>query len=231
MGRRIVCTDIHGCYHSFKSLLEEKVKLHPDDNLFFLGDAINKGPFSREVLDYLMAMDQDGYKLSLLRGNHEQELLNVLNGKTGLDIFVSKGGETLLNNFGVRHPGEIPEKYIRFIRGFEHYVELPDFFLVHAGFNFNKVNPFVDSEEMLNIRGYEVDLNKTNGRRIIHGHSPVALEEIKSTIAEKADKHFSIDAGCVYHRNPEQAHLVALDLDEWKLFIQPNIDVSSNYSG
>ena len=128
MGRRIVCTDIHGCYFSFKKLIEEQVRLDSEDTLFFLGDAINKGPFSKEVLDYLIAIRERGIKLHLLRGNHEQELLKAQNGQTSLDVFVSKGGQTLLKNFNIQHPAEIPERYLEFIRSFGYFIELPDFY-------------------------------------------------------------------------------------------------------
>lgn len=230
MGRRIVCTDIHGCYYSFKRLLEEQVRLRIEDTLFFLGDAINKGPFSKEVLDYLIAIQERGIKLQLLRGNHEEELLKVQSGQTKLDTFISKGGQTLLRNFNIQHPNEVPEKYIAFVRSFKYFLELPDFYLVHAGFNFEKANPFIDSEELLNIRDYEVDMEKTQNRWVIHGHSPTDLEQILSTFKLRNSLHYSLDAGCAYHHNLKQAHLLALDLDRWELFQQPNVDESSNYA-
>lgn len=229
MGRRIVCTDIHGCYNSFRALLEKQICLGTDDVLYFLGDAINKGPFSKEVLDYLITIRDRGIKLHLLRGNHEQELLKVQNGQTHLDTFISKGGQTLLRNFNIQHPNEVPARYIEFIRSFGYFLELPDFYLVHAGFNFDKVNPFIESEELLNIRDYKVDLEKTNNRWVIHGHSPTDLEQILITFEQKTSLHYSLDAGCAYHKNPRQAHLLALDLDRWKLYRQPNLDDSSNY--
>lgn len=230
MGRRIVISDIHGCFFSFKSLLEEKVKLQKSDQLYLLGDYINKGPHSRQVLDFLLELSQKEYHLEILRGNHEQELLKFLKGSTGLDSFISKGGNTLLKSFEITHPTELPSRYIDFIRSMGYFIELPDYYLVHSGFDFSKQNPFVESEEVLNIRNYTVDLQKTKGRKVIHGHSPTNLDKILHSLRQEEILHYSLDAGCVYRKDPKQAHLIALELDSWQVYQQPNIDPSPNYA-
>ncbi len=47
-GRRLVIPDVHGCYHSLLALME-KIQVGPEDQLFFLGDYVNKGPHNRKV--------------------------------------------------------------------------------------------------------------------------------------------------------------------------------------
>lgn len=230
MSRRIAVSDIHGCFYSFKRLLEEKVNLQKEDALYLLGDYINKGPYSKKVLDYLMDLRQGGYQLHLLRGNHEQELLNTLDGKSSMDSLMSKGGQTLLRSFEVAHPQEIPSLYVEFIRSMDYFFELPDFYLVHAGFDFAKENPFFESETLLNIRDYKVDLKKTKNRPLVHGHTPTDLEKIEESLRNRNSLHYSLDAGCAYKNNKNQAHLIALDLDSWQLFSQQNADPSSNYA-
>lgn len=230
MGRRIVMTDIHGCYYSFKNLLEQQVGLQKEDTLFLLGDYINKGPHSKMVLDYLLSLRESAFQVYMLRGNHEQELLHVYEGNKSLDNYLEKGGATLLSNFNVQHPAELPDPYIRFCRELSYFIVLPDFLLVHAGFDFNKENPFVPSEELLNIRDYAVDPGKTGGRPVIHGHSPTNLEQILKSLKQKDKLHYSLDAGCAYTGNPRQARLLALELNSWKVYCQPNIDPSDNYA-
>lgn len=229
MSRRILISDIHGCFYSFRSLLEERVKFSKEDHLYLLGDYINKGPHSKLVLDYLMELEGSGYSLTILRGNHEQELLNVLSGSTPLDVFISKGGITFLRSFNCNRPEEIPQKYVDFILSMPFFIKLPDFFLVHAGFNFSMQNPFNETEELLNIRNYETDLNKTGGRKVIHGHSPTNTDKILQSLNSR-ENHFSIDAGCAYIHNPQQGKLLALEINSWQHYLQPNIDQSSNYS-
>jgi serine/threonine protein phosphatase 1 len=226
---RWLLTDIHGCYHSLKALLEDKVGLKKQDQLYLLGDYISKGPYSKQVLDYLMALRENGYQLHMLRGNHEQEVLNVLKGTTSLTTFREKGGFTFLNNLGIAHPADIPDRYINFFDQLEWYFSLEDWLLIHAGFDFEEEDPFRLSDKLVNIRDYSVDLTKTAGRKLLHGHSPTDLAVIEESLVKKDALHISLDAGCVYKNNPKQAHLIALNLDEWQWKVQKNIDESDNY--
>ena len=81
---RYVSTDLHGCLLSFRHLVEHRLKLRPQDELYVLGDYVNKGPDSRGVLDYLMQLPQRGYRVHCLRGNHDQELLDAAQGHAHL---------------------------------------------------------------------------------------------------------------------------------------------------
>lgn len=229
MSRRFLTTDIHGCFYSFQAMVEQQLKLKKADTLYLLGDYINKGPYSKEVLDYLMHLSGAGYRLRMLRGNHEQLLLQVACGKADLEDYQDKGGQTLLKSFSIAHPQELPDKYLTLIDKLDWFFELDDFLLVHAGFDFKAKDPFSPSEEMLNIRDYRVDLEKTGQRIVLHGHSPTDYEQILLSLQRKDSLHYSLDAGCAYQNNPRQAHLLALDLDSWKAYLQPNIDPSDNY--
>ncbi len=226
---RWVITDIHGCFHSFKALLEQQIKLQARDTLFLLGDYISKGPFSKAVLDYLMQLQAAGFELHMLRGNHEQEILNVLEGTTSLTTLREKGGLTFLQNFNAAHPAEIPEHYIHFFNRLDWYYSQHDWLLVHAGFDFSADDPFIPADTLVNIRDYRVDLEKTAGKRVLHGHSPTDLEQIELTLRADTALHLSLDAGCVYKKNPRQGHLLALNLDSWQWKTQKNIDESDNY--
>lgn len=226
---RWVITDIHGCYHTLRALIETQVQLSRQDTLYLLGDYINKGPFSKQVIDYLLELQEKGFQLQLLRGNHEQEILNVVAGTTDLATLWQKGGQTFMANFGVEHPADIPKKYLHFFSSLEWYFALEDYLLVHAGFDFSAANPFQPSEALVNIRDYSVDLDKTAGRRVLHGHSPTALQQIETSLAKKQQLHMSLDAGCVYRKNTQQAHLLALNIDQWQWYSQKNIDDSDNY--
>ena len=71
MKKRWVIPDIHGCLNTLKALINEQIRPARYDELYFLGDYIDRGPDSKGVLDYLRALQKDEYTLTLLKGNHE----------------------------------------------------------------------------------------------------------------------------------------------------------------
>ncbi|MER3329086.1 MAG: serine/threonine protein phosphatase, partial [Candidatus Kapaibacterium sp.] len=118
---------------------------------------------------------------------------------------------------------EIKSKYIKFFEELEYYIELDDFILVHGGLNFNAENPLNDKKSMLWSRNLHIDKSKTNRKRLIVGHTPVKFKKVKRSLNEDIIK---LDGGCVYSKVKEkQGNLVALELNEMKLFRKYNIDM------
>jgi serine/threonine protein phosphatase 1 len=140
-GRRFVIPDIHGCYYSFKGLLD-KIKLAQSDHLFLLGD----------------------------------------------------------------------------------YFELDQYFLVHAGFNFNCDNPFEDFFSMVWIKDFEVDTNRVGTKKIIHGHYTTDLDTIKESIHSRS-RIIPLDNGCYLKKNEQKGNLLCLELGNMSLYIQENIEI------
>ena len=68
--RRFAVSDIHGCHKTFRNLLD-RLALTRDDELYLLGDFIDRGPGSKQVIDTVLALADDGYCVSSLMGNHE----------------------------------------------------------------------------------------------------------------------------------------------------------------
>ncbi|MRR37497.1 serine/threonine protein phosphatase, partial [bacterium] len=69
LSRRFVIPDIHGCALTLDRLLREVIHLKRRDELYLLGDYIDRGPRSREVLDILMGLAMKGYRVFPVRGN------------------------------------------------------------------------------------------------------------------------------------------------------------------
>ncbi len=67
---RYSISDIHGCANTLKALLNI-IGLNKTDELYLLGDYINRGNHSKEVVDFLIQLENEGYPLNLLKGNHE----------------------------------------------------------------------------------------------------------------------------------------------------------------
>ncbi len=223
MARHIAISDIHGCARTFEKLLFEVVALQSSDTLYLLGDYINKGPDSKGVIDIIFSLENQGFEVFCLRGNHEQYLIEGLNDPEKEIEFLSRGGIETLQSFGVDTIKGIPEKYLEFILNLGFYIDLEDYLLIHAGLDFKQKDLFQDEFAMLNTRVMKVDPSRIDGRQIIHGHVPTPLAAIETSLDFKYH-HISIDAGCVYRHIHALNHLIALDINVRKLYIQKNIE-------
>ncbi len=76
--RTIIIGDVHGCYNALCALLKKVQYDSLDDKLILVGDYIDRGPQIRETVDFVMELKASApYRVTLLRGNHEQMLLDV----------------------------------------------------------------------------------------------------------------------------------------------------------
>jgi len=101
MGRSLVIGDIHGQYQKLVSLLEH-AEYSSDDRLIFLGDYIDRGPQSKEVLELLYELRQFPQHV-FLRGNHEEIILHLASGDTNYLYmwFEYAEGRACLASYGI----------------------------------------------------------------------------------------------------------------------------------
>jgi len=220
---RYATSDIHGCLHTLRHLVEKELQLTPTDELYVLGDYINKGPDSKGVLDYLMSLQARGYRVICLRGNHEQELIDAARKRWRLAWLGRLSRQATLRSFGVHRAAAIPEAYIQWLESLPYEWQLPDFQLVHAGYDFSlpPEQMHQDLHTMLNTKKYVLDASRLEGRRLLHGHVPTPVAQVKKLVAKRADA-VVLDTGCVFRHNPELRHLSALNLDTWELTLVEN---------
>jgi serine/threonine protein phosphatase 1 len=220
--RHFVIPDIHGCELTFSRLLERVIRLQRSDTLFLLGDTIDRGPRSREVLDRIRDMQLSGFDIRAVRGNHEEMLINSCRDRSYFRMWMINGGHETLRSFGVEDACEIPPVYRRFLESFPFFMEFGDFIMVHASLNFRMPDPFQDREAMLWSRSREAISSLIAGRRLIGGHTPLDMDEIRRSLA--TDK-IMLDNGCVYSGEPGLGNLLALELETMTLHSQKNIDM------
>jgi len=233
MPRQIVIGDIHGCLRTFKRLLEDRISLVPEDEIFLVGDLIDRGPDSKGVLDYVLELMNTGHKITTIRGNHEEMLLESAGDERFLVTWMFNGAEATIRSFGIDYDLDtvknvedyIEGRYFEFLNGLEYFIELRNYFIVHAGFNFKGKNPFSDTHSMIWSRSFLYDEGKARGKKIIHGHTPVSVEKIRQSLADNSNFLINIDGGCVYSYYPELGNLVGIDLENQELFIQKNCEV------
>jgi serine/threonine protein phosphatase 1 len=233
-----VIPDIHGCSKTLKCLIEQQIKPGHKDELYFLGDYIDRGPDSKGVIDYLMELQRKELNIKLLLGNHEEYCLKAWDedkaGKKFLGfkmksktqaIWEMHGGKETLESFQVRRASEIPEHYINWMRQLKLFCELEHHILVHAGLNFNIEDPLTDRFAILWTKDFKVVPSKIRNKKVVHGHTPVDLEFMNHVI-QSNDFHFiDLDNGVYMLNRAGYGNLTAFELNTGRLLIQPNLDV------
>ncbi len=231
MKNRWVIPDVHGNLITLKYLIENRIALSKSDELYFLGDYIDRGPDSKGVIDFIMSLQNSGYNVKCIRGNHEDYCIRAWESDQKRFLFRSKvekdwrknGATRTLQSFGAKRPRDINKFYIDWMKKTEHYIELDEFVLVHAGLNFEISNPFEDKTSMMWLRDFKVDKNKIGGKRVIHGHIPVEISLIDLFKNNNYD-FLPLDNG-IYYRNKEGfGNLLAYNMDTDEIVIQPNMD-------
>jgi serine/threonine protein phosphatase 1 len=199
-GRRVYAIgDVHGRLDLLDDLLEriaidDRDRGQADTQILFLGDLLDRGPQSREVVDRAMALVEGGIPVRFLMGNHEEVLLTALEGREGaMRFFIRIGGDKTLHSYGITGTEyrdasfedlvelarqRIPAEHIAFLASFEDQVEIGDYLFVHAG-----IRPGVPFEEQKPsdlrwIREEFLGHPGDHGRIIVHGHTVTeAVEE------------------------------------------------------
>lgn len=220
-GKTFAISDIHGCASTFQKLVKEVIQLQQSDNLYLIGDFIDRGNDSKGVVDFILQLQEEGHHLFLLRGNHEQLMMDSVNDTETFNLWIQNGGDTTLRSFGVKSYNDLPPRYQSFFEKTEHCLTYEKFIIVHAGLNFNTNNLFEDEEAMLWTRDMKIDKHKLGGRVILHGHTPKPLDFILSQSRQGA---INIDGGCVYKDRIGFGHLVAYDLTGDKFLHTINMD-------
>ena len=196
MNRTLVIGDIHGCHNAFLALLN---KVQPDpitDTVILLGDYIDRGPDSKQVVDEILNLRTRTRKVIALMGNHEQSFLNYLQGKNR-EFYLTIGGSATLQSYGLTdNPLEdpatkIPGKHLEFFNNLLLYWEDSENIYVHAGLKPHVHLSQQPTEWLLWSRDEVISSGYDFGKRVIFGHTPFREPIIKP-------QYIGIDTGAVY---------------------------------
>lgn len=195
-GMRIYAVgDLHGRGDLFAELKRfvtaDQQEVRPARPLtVFLGDLIDRGPDSAAIVQSLVSGDFPQPFL-VLKGNHEQMMLDSLESDTSLEAWLRNGGVSTLQSYGVATAeladfaevrtamlAAVPQAHFDFIRNLPTAAKSGDYFFCHAG-----VRPGVpldqqQERDLLWIRKPFLQSHKDFGLRVVHGHSPAAEPEI-----------------------------------------------------
>jgi serine/threonine protein phosphatase 1 len=133
-ARTIAIGDIHGCATALRALID-LIRPQPDDTLIPLGDCIDRGPESRQVIEQLLAL-RETCRLVPLLGNHEEMMLNFVDGRPQPDDWLECGGAATVESY--RNPdgklAPVPQEHIDYIRSWGDCYETDTHFFVHGGY-------------------------------------------------------------------------------------------------
>ena len=215
--RLIAIGDIHGCIDPFRELVENRLKIRKNDRLVLLGDYIDRGFQSKEVIDFIIDLKDGGFDIIPLIGNHESMLIDSVKNEQFLSNWYMNGGYETLFSFGIGSIKELNIKYLDFFLALPYFYSSDKFLFVHAGFNDEIADPFEDKLQMIWSRRENYANPVFNDRIIIHGHTPVPLSVCRETVLS-GSRVINIDTGCVYDELGGYGHLTAVELNGLQIF-------------
>lgn len=192
-GRRVYAIgDIHGRDDLFARMIDiiradHAARGAADMTLILLGDLIDRGAQSAQVVERAMRLRDEFPDTRLLVGNHEECFLAALTGDVRrVRYFMRIGGDATVRSYwnddasftaasfeevAERLPSLVPPEHVDYLGGGEDMIEIGDYAFVHAG-----IRPGVPLEkqalsDLRWIRDEFLDDSGDHGRMIVHGHS------------------------------------------------------------
>ena len=168
-GRTLAIGDIHGCDVALNTLLA-MVSIVPDDTVVVLGDVVDRGPASRQVVDRLLKLSTECHLVFVL-GNHEEMLLDAIDRGSAVEAWLRYGGAATLISYA-GDPRTIPPAHLDLMRSGLDFWETEGNIFVHAnlepGVALDRQQP--EWLRWTHLSGYEVP--HPSGKRIVCGHTP-----------------------------------------------------------
>jgi serine/threonine protein phosphatase 1 len=194
MSKIFAVGDIHGSFDRLQALMEKIPIDFARDTLVFIGDYIDRGPASVEVVDYLIDLKKRVPEIIFLKGNHEDMLEKYLDG-TDRFTYLLNGGQSTLDSYLSRNPQSelhpIPPEHMEFFRALRLYYETENYIFVHAGLRPKVPLGAQEAEDLLWIRDKFIYSRYKFGKTVVFGHTPLEKPLVESN-------KIGIDTGAVY---------------------------------
>lgn len=219
--------DIHGRIDLLEHLL---AKIHADLQrrpsrktlLVFVGDLVDRGPSSAQVIERLRCYRRDGVQPVFLLGNHEEVLLRIIQGDSSVvDSWLKFGGLQCLQSYGVtlarirRRTAEqvvelvretMPKEHVEFLETFVDSCRFGDYLFVHAGI---RPGIEIDHQSQADLRWIREPFlfdETDHGVIVVHGHT------ITDEVEERVNR-IGIDTGA--YRSGVLTALAIEGTDRW----------------
>lgn len=186
--------DLHGCLDLLRTLEAQIANDVADSGgllehfVVYLGDYVDRGPNSRELVEHLARPPRDGLHRVHLLGNHDAWLRAYLHGAPIGGGWLRYGGDATLVSYGVRlQPGlddearlaatqpamvaAVPPEHLGFLDRLEVAFSFGDYFFCHAGIRPNLPLEAQVEEDLIWIREPFLDWRGDPGKVVVHGHT------------------------------------------------------------
>lgn len=182
-GRLDLLRDLHQLIH------EDAYRRQARRNvLVYLGDYVDRGMESREVIDFLLDNPLPGFECKYLKGNHEESMLRFLDDIEVGPAWLFYGGSQTLFSYGVRPPElvtdqaeltraqtelrqKVPQRHLTFLQGLKLTHVEGDYFFAHAGIRPGQPLEAQSAQDILWIRDEFLSSTADHGKIVVHGHS------------------------------------------------------------
>ena len=192
--------DIHGRADLLRTLLgqvdaDRKSRSVERTIAVFLGDYVDRGQSSKEVLDILLDY-RANFESVFLKGNHEKFALDFLQNPSVLETWRSCGGFETLLSYGVRPSfsssaderlrlsrelaASMPAEHLGFLKSLQLYFQCGEFLFVHAGLRPRVKLKDQDEKDLLWIREEFLEYQKPFELFVVHGHTPVHAPDMQT---------------------------------------------------
>ncbi|MBY3584519.1 serine/threonine protein phosphatase [Rhizobium bangladeshense] len=192
--------DIHGRYDLLlkaeEAILRDGARLPGQKLIVTLGDYVDRGPESAQVIDHLMEPPPDGFDRICLAGNHEIAMLDYIDGWLSYDDWMRMGSAELLKSYGLdpEHlplvfPSgvqldaflrqSLPHTHIDFMRTLPIMLDTPSVVFVHAGIDPMLPLSAQTEEDLVLIRHRFLESRVPLPKLVVHGHTPSDEPDIR----------------------------------------------------
>ena len=199
-GRYYIVGDIHGYLSKLKKIISSiKTDIKKDDCIIFLGDYIDRGPSSFEVIEYLITLSSI-YKTVFLMGNHEDMFITYFSTGENYNNYMRNGGGLTIKSY-IKNLNEftVPGSHLEFLKNLKLFYEGEDFIAVHGGLN-PGVNIIQEQKkhDLLWIREEFYTYTGRWAKTVIFGHTPTPyLHHSDSIYIDEIKNIIGIDTGAM----------------------------------
>lgn len=201
IGQRIYAIgDIHGRLDLLDALLamieaDDAARPGSDTQIIFLGDLIDRGPSSAQVIERALRFSESGRNCRFLLGNHEEVFLKALGGDLkALAFFTRIGGRETIASYGIsdqayrdcEYPellemlrAHVPAEHVAFLEAFEDLIVVGDYAFVHAGIRPGETLASQRPSDLRWIRENFLEHRGALEKVIVHGHTITEEVELR----------------------------------------------------